>query len=108
EKIIVGVNAFTGEHELEVLPNRMIPHPYDPKKRAEAEDKQKATLAKVKSERDNDAVTASLKRLKEAAKDESVNIIPPLMECVRLYASIGEMGSVLREVFGEYQEYGAV
>ncbi|MDY6856574.1 MAG: methylmalonyl-CoA mutase family protein [Thermodesulfobacteriota bacterium] len=47
---------------------------------------------------------ASLKRLKEAAQDESVNLIPLLMDSVKLYATIGEICGVLKEVFGQYQE----
>ncbi|MDY6935966.1 MAG: methylmalonyl-CoA mutase family protein [Spirochaetota bacterium] len=107
ERIIVGINAYTGENELEVLPNTVVPHPYDPKRREEAEMKQKAKLGDIKRERDNEAVEASLKRLKDAAHDEKVNLIPVLMESVRLYATEGEMCNVLRDVFGEYQEgYG--
>lgn len=108
ERTVVGVNAFVGEQELEVQTSRLVAHPYDPKKREEAEARQLENLAKVKRERDNKAVKASLKRLKEAAQDESVNLIPPLMESVKLYATEGEMCGVLREVFGEYQAYGAV
>ena len=108
ERIVVGVNAFLGENELEVTTSRLVAHPYDPKKREEAEQRQLENLAMVKQERDNEAVKASLKRLKEAAEDESVNLIPPLMECVRLYTSVGEMCGTLKDVFGEYRAYGAV
>ena len=104
EKVVVGVNAYTGESELDVQPPRVVALPYDSKKREEAEQRQIANLSKVKRERDNEAVKASLKRLKEAAQDESVNLIPLLMDSVKLYASIGEMCGVLKEVFGEYQE----
>ncbi|MDY6917684.1 MAG: methylmalonyl-CoA mutase family protein [Chloroflexota bacterium] len=108
EKVIVGVNAFLGENELEVETSRLVAHPYDPTKREEAEQRQLDNLAKVKRERDNEAVKASLKRLKEAAEDESVNIIPAIMECVKLYASEGEMVETLKEVFGEYKAYGTM
>jgi len=106
--VVVGVNAFLGENELEVETSRLVAHPYDPQKREEAEQRQLDNLAKVKKERDSEAVKASLKRLKEAAEDESVNLIPPLMECVRLYASEGEMVDALKEVFGEYKAYGTM
>ncbi|MDP2952170.1 MAG: methylmalonyl-CoA mutase family protein, partial [Chloroflexota bacterium] len=79
ERVIVGVNKFTGEEELEVLTSRLVPHPYDPEKRAEAEVKQIASLAKLKRERDNASVALTLKRLEEAARDESVNLIPHLL-----------------------------
>ena len=108
EKIVVGVNAFTGETELEVTTSRLVEHPYDPKKREEAEKRQIANLTKVKRERDNGAVEASLKQLKEAARDDSVNLIPPILECVKAYASVGEMSDTLRQVFGEYQAFSAI
>jgi len=107
-RIVVGVNAFLGENELEVTTSRLVAHPYDPKKREVAEQRQLENLTEVKKERDNEAVEASLERLKEAARDESVNLIPPLMECVRLYATEGEMCGTLKDVFGEYRAYGAV
>lgn len=108
EKVIVGVNRFIGEHELEVTTTRLVEHPYDPVKRAEAEQKQIANLAKVKRERDNEKVKACLKRLEEAARDESLNTIPPILEAVKEYATLGEMCRVLRDVFGEYQAYNVV
>lgn len=108
ERVIVGVNRFIGEHELEVATTRLVEHPYDPVKRAEAEEKQIANLTKVKRERDNEKVKACLKRLEEAARDESLNTIPPILEAVKAYATLGEMCRVLRDVFGEYRAYSAV
>ncbi|MDI6776329.1 MAG: methylmalonyl-CoA mutase family protein [Syntrophales bacterium] len=104
QKIVVGVNAFLGENELEVTTNRLVPHPYDPERRTEAEEKQIAALTMVKRERDNEKVKATLKRLEEAAHDEKVNLICPIMEAVEAYATLGEICDVLRGVFGEYTE----
>ncbi len=106
QKIIVGVNAFTSEHELEVLTNRLVPHPYDAERRAQAEEKQIANLRKVKQDRNNGKVEKTLKRLKEVAGDEKVNLIPPILETVKTYATVGEICDVLRSVFGEYQLSG--
>jgi methylmalonyl-CoA mutase N-terminal domain/subunit len=103
----VGVNCFTGEYELEVATNRLVPDPYDPEKRQQAEEKQILKLKKIKSERDNDRVNASLKRLEEAAGDHNVNLIPVILESVKHYATLGEMCGVLRKVFGEYEMPGA-
>jgi len=104
QKVVVGFNKFTGEHELEVDTSRVVEHPYDPTKREEAEAKQKIKLAEVKMERDNQRVQACLKRLKESAARQEVNLIPVILEAVREYATVGEMCNVLREVFGEYQQ----
>lgn len=104
DQVVVGVNKFIGEGELEITINRMVPDPYDPEKRARAEELQIANLKKVKRERDNQAVKAALKRVKEAAQDESANTIPPLAEAVEAYATVGEITNTLKEVFGTYQE----
>lgn len=106
-RVVVGVNKFVGEQELEVSTSRVVPHPYDPLKREQAEERQIANLAKVKRDRDGEMVRAALKRLREEAQDERVNLIPAILEAVKAYATIGEMCQVLREVFGEYREYGA-
>jgi methylmalonyl-CoA mutase N-terminal domain/subunit len=104
EKIIVGVNRFVGEHEIEVNISRSVPHPYDPARRAKAEEQAIANLKELRKNRDNKAVNASLKRLKVIAEDEKANTIPPLIEAVKTYATIGEIASTLKEVFGTYQE----
>ena len=105
QRTIVGVNRFTGENELEVLTARLVALPYDPAKRDEAEKRQLANLAKVKRERDNAQVQACLRRLEDAARDETVNLLPLLLEAVKAYATIGEMCGVLRQVFGEYTPF---
>ena len=104
EQIVVGVNKFVGEGELEININRLVPDHYDPERRARAEELQIANLSKLRKERDNQAVNAALKRVKEAAQDESANTIPPLVEAVEAYATIGEITDTLKEVFGTYQE----
>ncbi|MBI2909966.1 MAG: methylmalonyl-CoA mutase [Chloroflexi bacterium] len=106
QRTIVGVNKFMGENELEVSTSRLVPHPYDPMKREQAEERQIANLARVRKERDNATVAAALKRLREEARDESVNLIPAILEAVKAYATLGEMCGILREVFGEYREFG--
>ncbi len=103
ERIIVGINAFTGEQELEVSTSRLVPHPYDAEKRAEAEQKQLARLREVKQNRNNQEVTGALQRLQGVVADERVNLIPVILEAVKSYATIGEICGVLREEFGEYK-----
>lgn len=103
EEVIVGVNKYTGESELEINIARVVPHPYDPRKREEAEEKQLAKLALVKKGRDNKRVTACLKRLEEAAHDENVNLLPAIVDAVEVYTSLGEICNTLRKVFGEYK-----
>jgi len=108
QRVVVGVNRFTGDNELEVTTSRLVPHPYDPKKREDAEERQLANLAKVKKERDNQTVQSTLKDLHKAAKDEQENLMPYFLDCVKAYATVGEMCNVLRDVFGEWEPIGAM
>jgi len=91
---------------MEVTTNRQLVHPYDPERRKKAEQIQITNLQKVKQDRDNALVNETLKRLQQAAPDESINLIPLILDAVKAYASIGEICGVLRDVFGEYEAYG--
>ncbi|MFC1921489.1 methylmalonyl-CoA mutase family protein [Chloroflexota bacterium] len=108
EEIVVGVNAFTGEQEIEVMPNRLIPYPYDATKRAEAEEKQVKKLAGIRKQRDNKKVESILKQIEAAAADEQVNLMPLTIEAVKAYATIGEISGAMKKVFGEYSGYGTI
>ena len=95
EKLIVGVNSFKLEQE----------EPFDILYIDESvAGEQLAVLDQVRSTRDAQAVAKSLEALKEGAKDESVNTMPLIIDCVRAYASVGEISDALRDVFGTYQE----
>lgn len=105
EKVLVGVNKYLGEEELQVTVTRTVAHPYDPTKRESAEKKQLASLQRVKEERDSKKVAQCLRDLKEAAPDEDTNLVPVMVEAAKAYATLGEMCGTLREVFGEYQRW---
>jgi methylmalonyl-CoA mutase N-terminal domain/subunit len=108
EKIMVGANSFKEEDETEVMTERLVAHPYDPRKREEAELTQIAKLKKLRRDRDNDSVKKVLQRMQEAAKDEDANLMPHILEAVKAYATIGEMCDALRSVFGEYRGFGVI
>ncbi|RJQ28281.1 MAG: methylmalonyl-CoA mutase [Peptococcaceae bacterium] len=103
EELVIGVNCFTDEAELDVTTSRLIAHPYDPVKREKAEEQQIRNLTEVKRTRDNRLVSQLLQELKAAAKKEEENLMPCLINCAKAYASEQEMCDVLREVFGEYE-----
>ena len=65
-------------------------------------------LRALRRERDNMAVQISLARLADAARSDGANTIPPMMECVEKYATLGEICDVLRQVFGEYEPAGGL
>jgi methylmalonyl-CoA mutase, N-terminal domain len=94
DKIIVGVNDFVREDETP------IPILYIDETTA---DRQLARLTELKQARDNDAVRRTLDALKETARGKG-NTMYPLLDCVRAYATVGEMCDALREVWGEYEE----
>jgi methylmalonyl-CoA mutase N-terminal domain/subunit len=63
---------------------------------------QRARLERVRRERDPECVKAALARLREACRDENVNLMPPILEAVKAYATLGEICDEMRAVFGEY------
>ena len=99
ERTIVGVNEFTME---EAPVEGLL------KVDASAGEFQKNKLAKVKAERDNAKVKEELAKLEVAAADESVNLMPVILDCVRAYCSLGEICGVLRKVFGEYKAHNTL
>ncbi|MDN5337711.1 MAG: methylmalonyl-CoA mutase, N-terminal domain [Thermotogaceae bacterium] len=93
--VIVGVNKF--ESDDYYIPENILK--VDP----ELEEKQKRRLKDLRKRRDEKKVRMSIERLKEVAKT-SENIMYPIIDAVRNYATVGEISDALREVFGEYRE----
>jgi methylmalonyl-CoA mutase, N-terminal domain len=98
ERVIVGVNDFVLEDEKIDIPVLKI----DPT----VERDQVAFLKKIKAQRDNGAVQASLEHLRKVATGKG-NTFEAILDCVRVYASVGEMCDVLRETWGEHVESAA-
>src|SRR5436190_11613375 len=94
DKIIVGVNDFVQEDEppIEIL--------YIDEGAA---DQQLTRLKALRQSRNNDRVQATLDRLRSAAAGTD-NLMAPLLDAVRAYATLGEMCDALRTVWGEYEE----
>ncbi len=95
KRIIVGLNSFTEEKETPIPILRIDPA---------LEEDQIKRLKKVREGRDNSAVEKCLKSLKEAAFS-SENIMPPTLEAVKCYTTIGEIVKTLKDVFGVYKAY---
>jgi methylmalonyl-CoA mutase N-terminal domain/subunit len=93
-RVIVGVNRFQDEGK----PQPLQLYRADP----EAENAQVRSLESLRRERDNQAVSGALKRLRDAALGDD-NLLPPIVQAVKAYATVGEVCGVLREVFGEYK-----
>jgi methylmalonyl-CoA mutase N-terminal domain/subunit len=94
DKHHVGVNIFEEDEkpDIEVL---KIP--------VKVEKDQLSALKKVKKERNARRVKETLKRLRKAAAGDE-NLMPRIIDCVRAYATLGEMCNTLKEEFGRYEE----
>jgi methylmalonyl-CoA mutase N-terminal domain/subunit len=94
EKFHVGVNILeevdTPDIEILKIPRKV-------------ERNQKKVLKKVKKQRNRRKVKEMLKRLRNAAASGE-NLMPHILDCVRAYATLGEMCNTLKEEFGEYHE----
>jgi len=93
DRVVVGVNKF--QVGKEPAPNILR---VDPKVRELQVDK----IDNLKKSRDQALVASTLKTLKKAAQGED-NLMPPILDAVRAYATLGEICDVLRDVFGEYK-----
>ena len=93
EKIIVGVNKFETTSK-ETTPSFKIDDSIG--------EAQKQKLARLRSSRNNNSVEAALKNIKRAVID-GTNIMPPVIEAVEAYATLGEVADVLRGVYGEHR-----
>ncbi|MFI5353946.1 MAG: methylmalonyl-CoA mutase, partial [Candidatus Binatales bacterium] len=92
ERTIVGVNQFTAGDE--TPPDILKVNPA-----IEAE--QKDRLARLRAGRSAREAQAALARVEAAAKDGG-NLMPPIVDAVRAYATLGEIADAMRRVFGEY------
>lgn len=101
EDFVVGVNCFNGPHELDVKTTRSVAEVYDAERMATAEQRQRAALAQLKKERNNQEVSRTLKALEACARKEDENVMPYVLDCVKCYATLQEICDVFRGVFGE-------
>jgi len=92
DKVVVGVNRYTEGDEEPVQLLQLDPAIA----KAQAD-----SLAAIRTQRDNDAVRATLTDLRDAAEGKD-NLLVPMREALRL-ATLGEVSDTLREVFGLYR-----
>ncbi|WP_457252406.1 acyl-CoA mutase large subunit family protein [Pedococcus sp. P5_B7] len=94
DKKVVGVNCHTASvtHELEIL---RVSH--------EVEREQVATLKTRKTDRDEDAVRAAVQHMVDVARTDD-NMVPAMLDAVRVEATLGEICDALRDEWGVYRE----
>lgn len=100
QRIIVGINEFTDGNEDDETNLLRIDH--------SVEELQRKRLEAVKQERDSAAVEASLAAIRTTAADPTVNLMPPIIDAVKTYATEEEISNAMRDVFGTYVEQAIV
>ncbi len=95
DRIIVGVNEYAIEEDLEIPILRMDP---------EGEKRHLARLQAHRAARDPSAWAAAMDRLEAASKTERENTMPYVIDAVNAGATAGEVCNLWRRVFGEYRE----
>ncbi len=96
DHIRVGVNAFTDgndEDQMELL-----------RISGEDETKQRKRLDQVRQDRDQSAVDAALARVRTESQDPEINLMPALIDAVKVYATIGEIMGTMESEFGRHVE----
>lgn len=93
-RTVVGVNDYVDRKPLSIPILEMDPNGYD---------RQVKRLETLRRERDNGRVGQTLDRLRIACNG-SENTMPFILDCVRAYATLGEIVGVMRESFGKYEE----
>ena len=93
ERVTVGVNQYSNDDPINMPLLRID---------TEGEELHIQELNRIRRTRDNHEVSIKLRDLEVAAKN-STNLMPPLIEAVKSYATLGEMMGIFRQVFGEYQ-----
>jgi methylmalonyl-CoA mutase, N-terminal domain len=99
ETVRVGFNKFRQQEDSRPL--RVY------RAKPEVEDKRKRDLYELRRGRDNRQLERVLAALKQAAAKppaESGNLMPYLIDAVEAYATVGEICTTLREVWGEFRE----
>ncbi len=93
ERVIVGVNEF----QVDEAPQMDLESTDE-----QDEHRQQERLKAVKADRDDDAVADAISAVSEVAA-AGENVLPPVIEAVKAYATVQEICDVFREEFGEYQ-----
>jgi len=95
ELIHVGVNQFEKSNEEIDIPILEIGK--------EAEGYQKDKIRKLRDNRDNDLTQKALDKIQKACKSGE-NLLPPIIEAAKAYATMGEIVIKIKDEFGEWNE----
>jgi methylmalonyl-CoA mutase N-terminal domain/subunit len=93
EEVVVGVNEFQLEEELDLDVLKVNP---------DVEENQKKQLAELRENRDQEEVDQCLSNLDAAARSDE-SLMPLFIECAESQVTLGEICNVLRDVWGQYR-----
>jgi methylmalonyl-CoA mutase, N-terminal domain len=96
ERTIVGVNKYANEGEQDPIPTLKIA--------AEVEKLQIERIEDLRRRRDAAAAERALAAVREAARDPDANLMPPIVDAVKAYVTLGEICDIFREEFGEHRD----
>ena len=96
KRSIVGVNKYVDKGESDDIPTLHID--------LAVEKEQVERIEKVRQERDADKVAAALEAVRAATRDDSINIMPPIIAAVKEHVTLGEICDIFRETFGEHRD----
>jgi len=88
---VLGVNKYREDERVEI-------QKIDPKEREKVINR----LEQYRKERDKEEVQKSLSKVTYAAEKEDENLFPYVLQAIRNGATVGEISSKLREVWGEW------
>ena len=94
EKKVVGVNSFLVAGETPIATLRVDPRV----ERAQVE-----RLQRVRQRTDGERANRALDNVERTAR-EGGNLLPPIIEAVEAFATVGEIADRLRSVFGEFEK----
>src|SRR5574341_786384 len=93
KRVIVGVNKYQDAHDIEPALNKID---------LEIEQRQIARLNEFKAGRDKSRAESALAALQKGAEKDD-NLMPLIINCVKGYATLGEISNILGTVFGKYE-----
>jgi methylmalonyl-CoA mutase, N-terminal domain len=96
ERSIVGVNKYRNADDDAQIPTLKI--------EPEVERQQIERIKALRARRDEQVAQQALARVREAVRDEKINVMPPIIEAVKVHVTLGEICDIFRKELGEHRD----
>ena len=93
---IVGVNKYRSEEQGDEIPTLKIDQ--------EPEAQQIERVKSLRARRDDAMAKKALEAVRQAARDDGKNLMPPIVAAVKAYVTLGEICDIFRQEFGEHTD----